>query len=145
MLTPSFLAQSALTLTVPDFSVPTVSVPAERFASPSTAVQAEKKAVVTIGADAYTADAVKALTGFTIAESPVSGDKAVDAKPVPISRISVTSSVPATKKLPLPEALMLLTFAVPAMEPALSSPAAPVFVSSTVAASAVRHRTRGWC
>ena len=44
-----------------------------------TTVRAQQKAVVTIGTDAYTADAVKALTGFTIAESPASGDKAVDA------------------------------------------------------------------
>ena len=57
-----------------------VSIASFKTLELGTAVQAEKKAVVTIGADAYTADAVKALTGFTIAESPVSGDKAVDAK-----------------------------------------------------------------
>ena len=56
-----------------------VSIASFKTLELGTAVQAEKKAVVTIGTDAYTADAVKALTGFTIAESPVSGDKAVDA------------------------------------------------------------------
>ena len=57
-----------------------VSIASFKTLELGTAVQAEKKAVVTIGTDAYTADAVKALSGFTIAESPVSGDKAVDAK-----------------------------------------------------------------
>ena len=57
-----------------------VSIASFKTLELGTAVLADQKAVVTIGTDAYTADAVKALTGFTIAESPVSGDKAVDAK-----------------------------------------------------------------
>ena len=56
-----------------------VSIASFKTLELGTTVLADKKAVVTIGTDAYTADAVKALTGFTIAESPVSGDKAVDA------------------------------------------------------------------
>ena len=56
-----------------------VSIASFKTLELGTTVRADKKAVVTIGTDAYTADAVKALTGFTIAESPVSGDKAVDA------------------------------------------------------------------
>ena len=57
-----------------------VSIASFKTLELGTTVLADQKAVVTIGTDAYTADAVKALTGFTIAESPVSGDKAVDAK-----------------------------------------------------------------
>ena len=56
-----------------------VSIASFKTLELGTTVRAQQKAVVTIGTDAYTADAVKALTGFTIAESPASGDKAVDA------------------------------------------------------------------